>query len=279
MEAQGKARSVLPNSEKANAHTFLDDISLFESSDDEVIQNAKSETTLPEMSLATPLPTSSDSCSEKIDKTKSEESENSSQDVEEGEDQDDEDDEEDAPWEEEVEADITVDVSVLVSDSEEPENQTLALEEEALDLLNDLSATEKSLPALTLIQGEIEQIKKKNAENLKKSSLTSSFIPALFSRKRKRSDDDEDEEADREKELEEAVKEDTETLDSKPADATDAADTTDDIETPVEPVQDDARPTKRIRKAIGRFSTFAIGAAAGSMMTIAALLASAPPQQ
>lgn len=46
-----------------------------------------------------------------------------------------------------------------------------------------------------------------------------------------------------------------------------------------QPVESDKPPTKRHRTALTQFKAFALGAAAGSVMTIAALLASAPDSQ
>lgn len=277
--------SVTDLSGKPNARTFLNEISLFDSSDEETTKTATEvESALPEMSMATPLPTSDSGSEEKADIIEQEVVE-----------LDDDEDEDDTAWQEgDDEGDVTGDVSLYQSDSEEP----AALEEEALDLLKDLDATEKNLPALHNVKKEIEQIKKK----VKKASSSKriSLIPALFSRKRKRYDDDE-QEAEESKEVEKTqVSVEATTEEVKATEETETIEKTDDVETPTEsesvteptepteltsepaesaePVDEDVRPTKRIRKAIGRFSTFAIGAAAGSMVTIAALIAAAPAQ-
>lgn len=276
----------------SDAPTFLNEITLFESSDEEratltISKNSVGVNTentvsaLPEMSLATPLPTSDSGSEEKADDEDAVDMDSVDNDhVKVTVIEDHEEDEEDAPWQEgDDEADMTLDVSVYVSDSEDAANQTLALQDEALDLLQDLDAEEKSLPALAEIKDDIEKIQKKKSEQSDKKTHSISLLPAIFSRKRKRSLEDEDEEQD----IQEETK-DSEGFSAEPSAETSAPVTVEKAEDAESSAdfaleEENARPTKRIRKAIGRFSTFAIGAAAGSAVTIAALLASAPPLQ
>lgn len=308
-----------PQQQQANSHpatpagdnSFLKNMTLFDSSDEEVSvildRASADQTAVPELSVATPQPTSSESAEADV----SVEVDAEEEDVEEESAEvsvqifevefDDNEDENAEEYEEDKHGDITI-----ASEGDEDEEEAHGLETEVLDLIEEEGESKLDPEIKTLYKDikkkveeestayddisehpsdaeaeandalESQQVldiladmdsKKTEKAQPKKSSSLASF---LFNRKRKRSEEDEsDDEQAAAAEVEPETKDEENVEPKAPvSDDSDAADA---------PTAD-ARPTKRIRKAIGRLSTFAIGAAAGSVVTIAALIAAAPQQ-
>lgn len=240
--------------------------------------------------LATPLPTSSDSGAP-AEIEEEEEDEEDEEEYNEGDvsvsvevvevDEEDDDEEEDEQEEEDQEANNTLneadarelveEVMDIVADAGKTslrndvlkiynkivENQEELAEAEAeaeadADAEEDISehASDEDVDANDALEADevLSLVSKIDEDKAGKFSFGS-----IFNRKRKRSRDDDDDDDEEDEQTEEQAEESTR-----------------------EVVK--ARPKKRVRQAIATLSTLAVGAAAGSVMTIAALIAAAPQQ-
>ena len=240
-------------------------------------------TALPEMSIETPILTSSESLDDKSQENSQENSQAKDDECFESEfeglsDEDEDEDEDDADEvedeEDEGEQDIEP-VEVLlkapyISDAEpKPKN----LNQEVIDLIDDMNSEEE-----TFFRG-IRRHASASSDSAENPSQP------LVTLKRKRDDDEEEVPLLVETEILPA-----DVVIDQPASVEEPASELPASEEPATeeptPIEDKApteepekpRPTKRLRTALTQLSTFALGAAAGSVMTIAALIASAPQE-